>query len=305
MLEKDIENLIALHPDDFFPNENFNLLGQQVNLGGRYADIIFKDKHERTIIVEVKRGILTREAAGQIAEYYGLLKQQKPSEIIELVLCANIIPQERKIFLENIGIECKELGLSLISRIANKYNYKFEDADKQIDTIAKSLVNSNKLITANTSLGHIQAIWFFQANPNRYDILNALSDPNGEVDRWQVNQYWDKIKEGDVVLLWMSGVKEGGIYAIGETTSNPLILDVNALDKHWVNEQDRNQKRLMVNIRIVARLVNNPILRAELKGILGLQNLSILRFSQGTNFPVSNDEWIIIANKINEHLKNE
>ena len=305
MLEKDIENLIALYPNDFFPNENLKLLGQQVNLDGRYADIIFKDKHKRTIIVEVKRGILTREAAGQIAEYYGLLKQQKPSEIIELVLCANIIPQERKIFLENIGIECKELGLPLISRVANKYHYKFEDADKQIDTTVKSLVNSNKLITGDTPLEHIQAIWFFQANPKRYDILNALSDQGGEVDRWEVNQYRNKIKKGDVVLIWMSGVG-AGIYAVGETTSNPLIEDdVNALDKYWINEQDRKQNRLRVNIRITAKLVNNPILRSELTGIQELQNLSILRFSQGTNFPVSNGEWIIIANKITEHLKNE
>lgn len=305
MLEKDIENLIALYPNDFFPNEDFKLLGQQVNLGGRYADIIFKDKHERTIIVEVKRGILTREATGQIAEYYGLLKQQKPSEIIELVLCANIIPQERKIFLENIGIECKELGLSFISHIANKYHYKFEDTDKQIDTIAKPLVSRNKLITGDTPLEHIQAVWFFQANPKRYDVLNALSDSSGEVDRWQVNQYRNKIKKGDIVLIWMSGV-EAGIYAVGEITSNPLITDdVNALDKYWIDEQDRKQNRLRVNIRITAKLVNNPILRAELKGIPGLQNLSILRFSQGTNFPVRNDEWIIIANKIDEHLNNE
>jgi len=148
-------------------------------------------------------------------------------------------------------------------------------------------------------------VWIFQANPKRYDILNALLNSSGEVDRWLVNQHWDKIKTGDVVLMWMSGVK-GGIYAVGEITSNPLIADdVNALDKYWINEQDRNKRALIVNLRITAKLVNNPILRAELKGMPGLQNLSILRFSQGTNFPVSNDEWIIIANKIDEHLKND
>lgn len=73
MLEKDIENLIARHPDEFFPNSGFTLIGQQIKLGKCYADILFKDKHNRKIIVEVKRGILSRDASGQVMEYYGLL----------------------------------------------------------------------------------------------------------------------------------------------------------------------------------------------------------------------------------------
>ena len=121
MLEKDIENLIAFYPEEFFPNSGFKLTGQQVRLGECYADIVFTDKYGRKIIVEVKRGILTREAAGQIIEYYGLLKQQSPSQIVELILCANIIPPERRSFLENTGIECKELGVALILNIAKRY----------------------------------------------------------------------------------------------------------------------------------------------------------------------------------------
>jgi len=76
MLEKDIENLIAKHPDEFFPNSGFKLIGQQVKLGKCYADIIFEDKYRRNVIVEVKRGILSRDASGQVMEYYGLLKTE-------------------------------------------------------------------------------------------------------------------------------------------------------------------------------------------------------------------------------------
>ncbi|MBK7868240.1 MAG: hypothetical protein IPJ75_15340 [Ignavibacteriales bacterium] len=42
MLEKDIENIIAAHPDEIFPNEGFKLIGQQVNVEGRRLDILFK-----------------------------------------------------------------------------------------------------------------------------------------------------------------------------------------------------------------------------------------------------------------------
>jgi len=106
MLEKDIENLIASHPKDFFPKEEFTLISQQHTVQRRRIDILFEDKYGRLIIVEVKRGILSREASGQIIEYYGLLKNQFPERSIELILCANTIPNERKSFLENVGIEC-------------------------------------------------------------------------------------------------------------------------------------------------------------------------------------------------------
>jgi len=41
MAEKDIENLLSLYPDEFFPKNGFKLKGQQINIAGRRADIIF------------------------------------------------------------------------------------------------------------------------------------------------------------------------------------------------------------------------------------------------------------------------
>jgi len=123
MLEKDIENLIANYPDDIFPSEGFKLISQQYNIEGKRIDILFEDRVKRKVIIEVKRGILNREATGQIAEYYGLLKSKNQDEYYELILCANVIPKERRLFLENIGIDCKELGISYISEIAKKHDY--------------------------------------------------------------------------------------------------------------------------------------------------------------------------------------
>ncbi len=127
MIEKDIENIIAQHPEDIFPGEGFKLVGQQIVIEGRRLDILFEDKHKRQVIIEVKRGILTRDSSGQIAEYYGLLKNANKDKIYELILCANIIPKERRTFLEYIGIECKELGITQITELARKYDYKFID----------------------------------------------------------------------------------------------------------------------------------------------------------------------------------
>lgn len=42
MKEKDIENLIATYPDDFFPGGAFKLLGQQAKVGRCFIDVLFR-----------------------------------------------------------------------------------------------------------------------------------------------------------------------------------------------------------------------------------------------------------------------
>jgi hypothetical protein len=286
MLEKDIENLIAKYPDEFFPSSGFKLLGQQVRLGKCFADIIFEDKYNRKIIVEVKRGILSRDASGQVMEYYGLLKKEQTESIIELILCANIIPAERRTFLETIGIECKELGINRLNEIASKYNYKYLDS-KESRVIEKE-INA-------VSLPETSRVWIFQANPNRYDILNALADEEiGEVKHWLVNQYKNEISAGDIGLIWLSG-PEGGIYAITEITSNPEMLVASLEEeKYWIDSDDKNKERLRVKMYLKINLLNNPIKKEVLRKTSGLENLSIFRQSQGTNFRVTKNEWEII-----------
>lgn len=279
MLEKDIENLIARYPNEFFPKSGLKLIGQQVRLGNKYADIIFQDRFKRKVIVEVKRGILTRDAAGQVMEYYGLLKETNPDDIIELVLCANVIPPERKRFLEISGIDCKELGISLINKIAEKYSYEFIDSTSIIKTDRIEIPTTDK-------------IWIFQANPRRYDILNALADEelNNEI-HWSVNQHKNDIKKGHLGIIWLSG-KEAGIYVITEILTDPAILKEPECEKqYWTDSDDKNDFKLRVKMKIINNLLNNPISKEVLKNTKGLENLSILRYYQGTNFPVKIDEW--------------
>lgn len=303
MLEKDIENLIAQHPDDFFPNANFKLQGQQVKLGNCYVDILFTDKYDRKIIIEVKRGILSRDASGQVIEYYGLLKQKQPEAIVELIVCANTIPHERKLFLENVGIECKELGLSLIQQVANKYSYKFLDDAKQQDNRTQPVISptiNTKDFQIDTSFANV---WVFQGNPARYDVFNALSDPNVQQHHWLVNQHVNKIKKGDMALIWMSG-KEAGIYAVAEIASDPSIMGESpAEEKYWLSNEDKGVERLRVALINKIVLINSPVFRNELKAVEELKNFSILRLPQGTNFPVSATEWHVIKELIDNKIK--
>lgn len=155
----------------------------------------------------------------------------------------------------------------------------------------------NKIPERTIFLKEHNKIWIFQANPNRYDIFNALLNPALNEQGWMVKRYKEEIKQGDIALIWMSG-KKAGIYAVAEITSNPIFMvDPPEEEKYWTTEQDKGRSRLRVKIKIIKNLVNSPILREEIKSAEGLENLSILRFSQGTNFPVTNDEWEIIKQK--------
>lgn len=294
MLEKDIENLIASYPDEIFSNEQFQLIGQQVNVAGKKIDILFKDKLNRKIIVEVKRGILTREASGQIAEYFGLLKSLNQNEIYEMVLCANVIPPERKVFLEHIGIECKEIGVSFITELASKYDYIFID-DKPSYSIDYPKKNNKNLSHTNHEENDDISVWIFQGNPNRYDVLNSLSDKEiGNRIHWLVNQYRNKIKKGHLGLIWMSG-SESGVYAVTRIESDPAVMtEFEAERKYWFDSSEKTEA-IRVEMVVIKRMINKPLFKKDIKDIDGLRNLSILKQYQGTNFPVKNSEWRIIS----------
>ena len=288
MLEKDIENLIARYPKEFFPKEEFLLLGQQHTIEGRRIDILFQDKFGRKIIVEVKRGILTREASGQVMEYYGLMKSKSPEDICELILCANVIPSERKLFLENAGIECKEVSVGFITDLAKRVGHMFLDSG-----ITSPSVLPAALGDSDTS------VWLFQANPDKYDILNALSDEKiGNSIHWLVNQHKGEIRQGHIGLLWMSG-KDSGIYAVTLITSDPQQMEEYPEEKkYWLGDEKGAGQRLRVSMSVAKRLTNAPLFRKAIKDIKGLEGLSILKNPQGTNFPVSNAEWKIISEQI-------
>lgn len=292
MLEKDIENLIAQHPDEFFPKSGFKLIGQQVKLDRCFADIIFEDKFQRKIIIEVKKGILSRDASGQVMEYYGLLKNQSPTDIIELILCANVIPKERKTFLESVGIECKEIGINLINQIAQKVGYNFIDNQKLQNRKFKMPV------TLNT-----EDIWIFQANPKIYDFFKMTEDKEVIKEfHWHVKQHKNEIKKGQIGLIWLSGTVKSinsGIYAVTEILSNPDYFEESEAERiHWHDSSEGEGKQLRVKMKLIKDLTNNPILRETLKNEDGLQNLSIIKMPRPTNSRVTLEEWTIIKRLI-------
>ncbi len=120
-----MEDLIAGYPHEFI-EEGLTLIERQSVYGGPRIDLLFRDKFNRLLLVELKKGTLTREHVGQVHEYYGAIKNKKPGENLELMIIANNIPSERKRFLEEIGVNFKEISEERFLKVAEKYGKAIE-----------------------------------------------------------------------------------------------------------------------------------------------------------------------------------
>ncbi|MEB3120065.1 MAG: EVE domain-containing protein [Snowella sp.] len=147
-------------------------------------------------------------------------------------------------------------------------------------------LDSNKLAQIMNQSKNNHA-WIFQGNPNLFDLKSALS----ELDQltWLVKQNKKQIHAGDRVFFWQSG-NEAGILGTGIIISEPEIQLENPEERVFNLDKSKfegEQIRVLIDIEEV---FTKPIFRKQLLAFPELNNLSILRNAQGTNFPVTTEE---------------
>src|SRR6266851_1091624 len=112
--------------------------------------------------------------------------------------------------------------------------------------------------------------WVFQANPKRFDLLEALA--SGSAQTWSVNQHRQDVQPGDRVWFRLSGAA-AGVYAVGRVGSVP---------RQETNEFGDWQ----VDVTFTSR-IDPPLLRAESDDDLVLARASALTGLMGTNLALS------------------
>lgn len=148
--------------------------------------------------------------------------------------------------------------------------------------------NRNKSISANKSQRQIRT-WIFQARPDKYRIEDSIRIEDEEY--WNLNQHSKKIHKGDRVLVWISGA-EAGIYAVGVVATEPVMMpDTPKGLTYWNNKSDGQRAKPRVLVKYDTKLSETPLLKQYLQCDPALWDLSIIQFSRGTNFPVTQDEW--------------
>lgn len=131
--------------------------------------------------------------------------------------------------------------------------------------------------------------WLFQGNPKYYRLIEGIR--NFEQMLWPTTRYAEDMYPGDGVLIWKSGDK-AGIYAIAEIVEAPRIVTTPDDINYWRDKfKDEAYNKLCATIRFTSKLLEAPMLRENLKKDLELQNLTVIRQPNGTNYKITPMQW--------------
>ena len=125
MIEREMEDLIAAHAEEFFPRRVLVLKGRQGTLAavGRY-DLLFEDQFENRILMELKAVAAKLEAAEQLVRYKQALEEKGERNVI-MWLVAPVVPKPIADFLDRFGVEYSEIHEAEFRQVASRHNYRF------------------------------------------------------------------------------------------------------------------------------------------------------------------------------------
>jgi len=104
--ERLFEDILVKYPE--LIEDKLTFIGRQVTHFGKRIDILFEDRFNEKLIVELKIGNLQRDALSQVMEYEGyILSEKDPSARVMII--ANRVPLNLKKAMDHHGIEYKEL----------------------------------------------------------------------------------------------------------------------------------------------------------------------------------------------------
>lgn len=144
------------------------------------------------------------------------------------------------------------------------------------------------------------ATWIFQGSKEYFDIDSYVKE-NDDID-WQLNQHTKEVKVGDIVFIFRAKAMSkypAGIIARAEVCSPPVKTnEAQKLSKYSRGAKSQGDK-LRVGLKIRERVPTEKacLSREELLKDQSLAVMRIFTAPNGTNFPVSTAQEIIIQEK--------
>lgn len=134
--------------------------------------------------------------------------------------------------------------------------------------------------------------WIFKCNPDEYCIDERLRDNEPNLT-WKVMQHRDEIRNGGVAFIWRTG-PERGICAVIQIDSDIREMEEIESERKYLKQPLGPRQR--VGAHITERGFA-PISHIELKGIQGLESLSVFSrkvWQRATNFTVTDEQGEIL-----------
>ncbi len=134
--------------------------------------------------------------------------------------------------------------------------------------------------------------WIFQCNPKKFAFQRAVQDGIRHFT-WKVSAYWQQIRPGDKVIIWMTG-KEGGCQALGTVCSEvgryPLLEQEKS---YYLEDQPQEIKGCQIELDYVfdAPLITKRMIRDH--PVLALMRVGY----RGTNFTATLEQYEAILDR--------
>ena len=145
-----------------------------------------------------------------------------------------------------------------------------------------------KSVVESPNRGRPSSSWLFQANPDRYDVMGAIS--NLDELTWTVHQYANKVQAGDTAYIWQSG-KDAGVVAVAKVLSSPETMTRLDEEERYFLDKSLSGAEPALRVRVrVERVLSNRVTRQQFRDHPVLSQVSILKQAQGTVFPLTDEQ---------------
>jgi hypothetical protein len=234
VIEKEMEDLIASYPNEFFPRHKFALQGRQgyFHESGRY-DLLFVDEFGTQVLMELKAVPAKYENATQLARYKDALREKNITNVL-MWLVAPSIPRSVRDFLDQIGIEYTEIHEAEFRKVAVRHGYLFarEELIAPTDSLTSSTKTNQKASRTRSNMeDRGTASWFFntdEVEPEGKGAYAKMLDKScaalwvAKGKKLDPEKALSKPASGERVFFYL---KEVGFIATGLFTNDPPIPD--------------------------------------------------------------------------------
>ena len=138
--------------------------------------------------------------------------------------------------------------------------------------------------------------WIFQVNSEAFQVDQFLHSSEEGI-WWRVTRFKNEIKKGDLVFFWQSGLHRG-IRAVWKIDAGPCILpDYVCPSIYWIKpDRKMDPMDIFADCRILQHF---PVIEENMiKQEPGLRALSIFKFRNATNYPVTDSESKLLRSMI-------
>jgi hypothetical protein len=158
MTEREMEDLIAAHSEEFFPRKLLVLKGRQGTFPGigRF-DLLFEDQFKNNLLMELKAVPAKLDVAEQLVKYKQALEDKGQKNVI-MWLVAPMVPKHVADFLDRFGVEHTEIHEAEFRQIASRHNYSFASESTPPRTETAAVVSPTKIDPANREAAFHEAM---------------------------------------------------------------------------------------------------------------------------------------------------